>query len=180
MAAAIADDDAALLGKSVQAKRGEERVQQARMISVFDVLHVEFPVAVQHLAVAAEQLCRRAHHAADARGDFPTEICLKRRRLGRERAEHEPADRRDAQLARAMLLGTALRRHAALAAEPAPERDAGEIAAEVVAPVVIDADDVARRAALIQHQKGAAMRAAVLESMQLTVVIARHHYRHGT
>ncbi len=149
------------------------------MIAVLDVLHVELPVARQRLAVAAEQLHRRAHHAADAGHDLVAEILLERRRVGRERAEDETAERREPQLARPMVLGAAVRRHAALAAEALAERDAGEIAAEIVAPVVVDADDVARLAALVEHEQRAAMSAAVLEGVELAVLVARHDDRHG-
>src|SRR5207344_1633174 len=82
------------------------------------------------------------------------------------------------QLARPVILGPALRRHAALAAEPLAERNAGEVARKIVAPVVIDADDVARLAALVEHQQRSAMRAAVLEAVERTVLVARHHDGH--
>ena len=97
----------------------------------------------------------------------------------RQRAEHEARQRLEPQLARPVLLGPALRRHAALAAEPLAERHAGEVAGKIVAPVVIDADDVARLAALVEHQQRAAMRAAVLERVQRSVLVAGHHDRHG-
>ena len=113
------------------------------------------------------------------RDDLGPEILLERRRVGRQRAEHEARQRLEAQLARAVILGPALRRHAALAAEPLAERNAGEVAGKIVAPVVIDADDVARLAALVEHQQRAAMRAAVLEGVQRAVLVAGHHDGHG-
>src|SRR5262249_44439361 len=132
----------------------------------------------QRLAEVAEQPHRRAHHAADARHDLGPEVVLERRRVCRQGAKHQAGERCESQLARRMLLGPAVRRHAALAAEPLAEGDAGEIAAEIVAPVVIDADDVARLPALVEDQQRAAMGAAVLESVQRAVVVARHHHGH--
>src|SRR5262245_47831005 len=78
-----------------------------------------------------------------------------------------------------MLLGAAVGRHAALAAEPLAEGDAREVAGEVVAPIVIDADDVARLAALVEHEERAAVGTAVLEGVQRSALISRHHHRHG-
>src|SRR5829696_5707894 len=98
------------------------------MIGVFDVLHVELPVARQDLAVAAEHPDRRTHHAADRLDEFCAEILIERRRICRQRAEHETSKRVYPQLARRMRLRFGIRRHAALAAETASERDAGEVA----------------------------------------------------
>ncbi len=155
-------------------------MQQARVVGVLDVLHVELPVAGQHLAVAAEHLHWRAHHPADARDDLGAEILFERRRVRRKRAEDEARERRELELARSVRLRAALRRHAALAAQPLAEGDPGEVAAQVVAPIVIDADDVARFAALVEQEQRSAVRAAVLERVQVTVLVARHHHRHRT
>ena len=103
---------------------------------------------------------------------------LERRRGRRERAEDEARERRELELARSVRLGTSLRRHAALAAQPLAEGDAGEVAAKIVAPIVIDADNVARFPALVEQEQRSAMRAAVLEGVQVAVLVARHHHRH--
>src|SRR5262249_56900136 len=55
-----------------------------------------------------------------------------------------------------------------------------EVAAKIVAPVVVDADDIARLAALVEHQQRSAMRAAVLEGVKRAVPVAGHHNRHRT
>ena len=106
------------------------------------------------------------------------EILRERRRRGAERAEHEPGERLDAQPARRVLLRLAVGRHAALAGNAAAERDPGELAGEIVGPVVIDADDLARLAALLEAQQRAAMGAAVLEGVDDAVGVAGHHHRH--
>src|SRR5258708_33883738 len=77
-----------------------------------------------------------------------------------------------------MLLGPAVGRHAALAGDAAAKGNAGELAGEVIGPVVVDADDLARLAALLEAQKRAAMGAAVLEGVNDAVYVARHHHRH--
>src|SRR5262249_17882286 len=84
------------------------------------------------------------------------------------------------QLAWRVLFGAARRRHAALAAQPFAEGDAGEVAAKIVAPVVIDADDVARLPALVEHEQGAAMGTAILEGVQRAMLVAGDHDRHRT
>src|SRR6266480_1733620 len=180
VAARIAHYDAALLRQSIKPKGGEERVQQARVVAVLDVLHVELPVARQRLAVAAQHLDRRTHHAADARDDLGAKILRERRGVRRQRAEDQACKRLNPQLTRPVCFGAALRRHAAFAAQPLAEGDPGEVAAEIVAPVVIDADDIACLAALVEHEQRSAMGAAVLEGVKLAVLVARHHHRHRT
>ena len=178
VAAGLADDEAALLRQAVEPEGREERVQEARVVAILHVLHVELPVALQHLAVAAEHAHRRPHHAADALDDLRTEIGFERRRIGIERAEHQAAQHFDLELTRRILVRPRVGRHAALAAHALAEGDGGQVAGEVVAPVVIDADDVARLAALVDAQQRAAMRAAVLEGVELALVVARDHDRH--
>ena len=149
------------------------------MVGVLDVLHVELPVARQRLAVAAEQLHRRPHHAADAAHDLGPEIALERRRVGRQRAEHEARQR----LERATCAVRDPRAGIAPACRPCRRAPCGtqravRLPAKIVAPVVIDADDVARLAALVEHQQRSAMRAAVLEGVERTVLVAGHHDGH--
>src|SRR5262249_40888049 len=98
----------------------------------------------------------------------------------RKGAEYQAREPLEPQLARPVCLGAALWRHAALAAQPFAEGDAGEVAAKIVAPVVVDADDIARLAALVEHQQRSAMPAAVLEGVQRAVLVAGHHDRHRT
>src|SRR4030088_157571 len=178
VSAVLADHQAASLRQPVEAEGGEEQVQQARMIGDLHVLHVELPVARKNLAVAAEQLHRRLHDAADLRHGLRPKILLDRWRLLAGGREHEPGQDLDSGLPRPMLVRLAIRRHAALAADAAAEGDAREFAGKVIGPVVIDADDLAGLAALLEAQERAAMRATVLEGVDRTVPVARHHHRH--
>src|SRR5439155_6279854 len=69
-------------------------------------------------------------------------------------------------------------RHAALAADPAAERDARQIAGEVIAPGVIDAGQpVLGVAALLQADEVAPMGAAVDHRADLAVLAAGHDDR---
>ena len=72
-----------------------------------------------------------------------------------------------------MLLLAELRRHAALALDALLERDAGQVAFEVVAPAVVDAGDLLAVALPGQAQQVAAMGAAVDEGIDRAVRPAR-------
>src|ERR1051325_4806284 len=76
-----------------------------------------------------------------------------------------------------VLLLTEFGRHAALPLDAALERDAGELAGEVVAPAVINAGDFLAVALLGQAQQVAAMGAAVDESVDRAVRAARDYDR---
>src|SRR6266852_2450885 len=153
-------------------------MQEARVVGVFDVFEVELPVALQHLSVAAEDLYRLLHHAADSRRDLGTDVALERRRLVRERREHQAAEDLDAELSRRLALRVGVPGHAALALDATAERDRSEVALQVVGPVVIDAGDLFRVAAVRETQERTAVRAAVLEAADGTGFVPRRHHRH--
>src|SRR5256885_7190867 len=77
--AVLRDENAALLRQAVDAKAREEEMEQARMVGVLHVVHVELPVVRQHLRVRAEDLDRLDHHALDARQDLGAYIAFQRR-----------------------------------------------------------------------------------------------------
>src|SRR3989441_1000374 len=177
-AALAADDDPTFLLEAVQAEGREKKMQQARVVGVLHVLEVEFPVALQHLGVAAEDLYRFLHHAANPRRDLGTDVQLDRRRLVGERREHQSAENLDPEFPRGLALRLGVGRHAAFALYAATKRHRGEVAAQVVSPVVIDAGDLLRVAAVRQTKERAAVRAAVLEAADGAGLVARHHDRH--
>src|SRR6185437_15301043 len=89
-----------------------------------------------------------------------------------ERAEDRAVDRPDLEPPHAVPAHVEIRPHPALAANAAAERNRGQPAFQVVAPLVIDADvfpGVARE--LAPHQR-AAMSAAVDEGMDVAVLVA--------
>src|ERR1700722_4240592 len=170
MAAGGIDDDAAGLRQAVEFEGGEEKVQDARVIGVLDVLHIELPVIGECLGVAAENnRSPSRHHAADAGMDFLAEMLFQRRHFVGETAEHNPEGFGQAKLARVMLLHAEGGRHATLALDAVLESHLLEVALTVVAPGVIDAGESLGVAALLQRDQCTSMRAAVLEGVEFTV-----------
>src|SRR5438552_19005665 len=112
-------------------------MQEARVVRVLHVLEVELPVALQHLGIAAEDLYRFLHHAANPRRDLGTDVPLDRRSLAGERREHESAENLDAEFPRCLALRLGPGGHAALALHAAAKRHRGEVAAEAGGPDVI-------------------------------------------
>lgn len=134
------------------------------------------------MSVAPEQRRRAAvEHAPDAAHDRITEILVDRRHLPREAAEHEAVHESGAQLARTVILHAERRRHAALAFDAVLERDAGKVAFQVVCPSVIDAaESFFVRAAIVEADERATMRAAVLKRADLAARIASNDDRSVT
>ena len=110
--------------------------------------------------------------------DRLAEVVFDRRGGVRQRAEHQAAERGGAQLARADGAHVEILRHAALAVHAVAERDRHQVAAQVVAPGVIDAGEILGRAAVVQADQRAAMRAAVLERVHRAVLAAHDDHRH--
>src|SRR4051794_2429011 len=149
-------------------------MQQARMIRVLDVLDIELPVVVQDLRGRAEDFRLAAHDPADPRPDQIADIIGQWRGIRGQRAENEPGKLVGAQFFQPVIFEMETLGHAALAADAATERDARQIAGEVVAPGVIDAGQpVFRVAALFQADEIAAMGAAVDHRMDVAVLPAR-------
>src|SRR6202022_1644019 len=109
-------------------------MQQTRVVAGLHVFCVELPVILQYLARVTEHLDRAVQHAADARRDLRAEVFLERRRVGGVAAEHESAECRDLELARAMIPELEVCGHAALAVDTVAKSDARQVALQVVAP----------------------------------------------
>ncbi len=179
MAAVGAHHDAAGLGQAGDAEGAEEGVEQARVVGVLHVLHVELPVVGQRLGEAAQHPHRLAEHAADAPPHLRAQVLLDGRRLRGERGEHEAVEGGGPQLAGAVVGLAEGRRHPAPAVAALLERDADQVAAQVVGPRVVDALEVAARGpAVVERDEGPAVRAAVLEGVDLPVGAAHHDDRH--
>ena len=118
------------------------------------------------------------HDTADIRHDVGADKSLKRRDILAKRPEHKSAENLDAQFARRVFFRVAVRRHAALAANAAAECNAGQLAAQIIGPVVIDAGDFFRLATILMTQDRAAMRAAVFEGMDRAFGVAGDDNRH--
>jgi hypothetical protein len=74
-----------------------------------------------------------------------------------------------------MLVVAKVFRHAAELVDAALERNALQIAFQIVRPLVVRAHELGIVAAAMPAEFGAAMRAAILEHMDRTVLSARHH-----
>src|SRR5205823_13628127 len=100
------------------------------------------------------------------------QVRLQGRGVRRQAREDEAAERRRAELPRPVL-GLAERgRHPAPAVRPLLERDADEVALEVVGPGVIDALEPLGRPRVLERDERAAVRAPVLEGVEGAVLAA--------
>ena len=179
VAAVGTDQHAAALRQPRDAEGREEGVQQARVVGVLDVLDIELPVVGQRLHEAAHHPDRPVEHAFDAAQHLAADILLDRQRLVRQRHEHQAAQGRGPQLARAEGVAVEVPGHAADPVDALLEGDAAQVAGEVVAPGVIDALEVALDvAAVVEGDQRAAMGAAVLEAVDRAVGVAHHDDRH--
>ena len=77
-----------------------------------------------------------------------------------------------------MLVLAERRRHAATAVGAFLERDADQVAAQVVRPRVVDALEVLRAPGVVQRDQRAAMGAAVLERVDLATLAAHDNHGH--
>ncbi len=125
-----------------------------------------------------EDFHRLLHDAADAHRDLRADVALDRRGLVGERRKNQAAEDLDAEFLRRLALRLGVGGHTPFTLHAAAERHRGEIAAQIVSPVVIDADDLFNVAPILQAKERTAVRAAVLEAADGTRFVARHHHRH--
>ena len=93
--------------------------------------------------------------------------------------EYEAVEGCHTQLSRTMILYPEVGRHSALALHPALERDGLQVAAKVIAPGMVNALKIfGALARVIKADQGAAVRAAVFEGGDRSVIIAGDHHRH--
>jgi len=150
------------------------------VIGISRVFRVELPVVRQHLDKTADDLdLAAAEHTIETCQDVGADEVLDRRRVVGERAEHEAAQGGDAQLTRAVLPDPEAGWHPALAFDTALKRDGAQIPSQIVAPGVVDTLKIRGAAAgVVEADKGAAMRAPVLERRDRPVSVACDHHRH--
>ena len=148
------------------------------MVRVLHVLDVELPVVRQHLHEAPEHLDGLVHHAQEAPVDLRAEIVVERRRPVGQAREDEATERGGAELSRPVLGLAEGLGHAAQATDALLEGDAEEVAPQVVAPRVIDALEVLGVAPIVEGDQRSAVRAPVLEGVDLAVLAADHDDRH--
>ena len=162
-----------LLIEAEQPKGHQKHVQQAGVVRILDVLEHQLPIAGYPLAQISQydefapgkDTVKIAEHVV-------AEIGLEGRRLGRRAGEHDAVPAHDQKVLQTVLLRTEIGRHAALAAIAAAERDAEQIAREVVSPLMVRADELFRGAASDRAELGAAVSAPVDEDMDFAGGIA--------
>src|SRR5205085_6350165 len=156
----------------------QKQMQDAGVVGVFHILGVELPVVRQDLGAAAEDTRRTVQYAADTAGNLRPEIGLQIGRVLAERTEHQAGEFGDAQPLQIMLVLAEFGRHAALPLDAALERDAGQFAAQIIGPAVINAAEFLRIAAPLETQEVAAMRAAIKDGVYPPFAVA--HYDDGS
>src|SRR5437763_4628024 len=111
--------------------------------------------------------------------DVRTEILGKRLHLGAVGREHHAAMRADLELGEPVLALLEVARHAALAANPALERDANQITLQIVGPLVIRTDEFVSAAGQLATEFRRPMRAAILHDADGAILRARHNHGRG-
>ena len=147
------------------------------MVGVAGVVGVELPVAVDELPLVAQDLHRLAHQALQVVADRLVEVVLECFAPFGQGAEDDAPEALDPQLAEAVPRRIEVPGEAALPLDAPPERNAHEVAGEVVAPVVIDAGVVPGIAELLAAHDRAAMGAAVDEGVQSALPVPADDHR---
>src|SRR5437870_4100854 len=175
-----ADDQAAALAQPIELERGKKQMQQTGMVGVARVLRVHLPVVRQHFNKAADDLdLATAKDPVEPRQHLWSNEVLDGRRCVAECAEHEAVERCHTQLSRTVIRYPEVGRHTTLALHPALEGDGLQVAAKVIAPGMVNALKVlGALTRVIEADQGAAVRAAVFEGGDRSVIIADDHYRH--
>ena len=152
-------------------------MQQGRVIRVFQVLLIEFPVARQDVAVNAQQPeFRPVKCGVELGADFRAEIILDGFHIVACGRKYDAAPRCDMEPAQTELRHVEIFRRATFSIYAAPERDGGQIAFQVVGPVVVRADEAVCAAPIFAAKFDAPMGAAVLEDVQLAINVAGHDH----
>ena len=172
----------ALVVCAPEAERDEPGVQQARVVRVLDVLLHELPVARNLLAVVAEDLEFAAvEQAVEVAQHFGSEEVFERLHVRVERSEHHAAAHRHLELVEAVRLGVEVLWHAAvdlaLLLHAAAKRHALQVTGEGIAPLVVRADEILFVAMALTAELHAAVRADVLDDVDVAVRIAHQHHR---
>src|SRR5262252_594127 len=128
---------------------------------------------MQDLRGRAQDLRRAVQYPVDSRTDEIADVISQRRRLGRQGAEDQIAERVDAQLLQSVLIELEALRHAAAPGHPAARGDALEVAFEIVTPGVIDAGQIVRMTAPFEADEVPAMGAALQHGEDLAIMTAR-------
>ena len=172
----------ALVVGAPEAEGDEPGVQQAGVVGVLDVLLHELPVTRNALAVVAQDLELAAvEQAIEPPQDLRAQVVLEGLHVEVEGGEDHAAARGHLQLGQAVVGGLEVRRHAALdlavLLDAPPQRYPAQLALQVVAPLVIRADEGTEVAVPFAAETHAAVGAHVLEDVERAVGVAHQDHR---
>src|SRR3989442_6917650 len=132
-------------------------MQDARMIGVLDILHVQLPVVVHELAIAPEHTDRTMEYPGDVRGHAGTQPVGEWRHMRGEGGKHQAMQDLDAQALQAMRGKVEVWRQAPLVANAVPKRHATQAAVQIKGPVMVGTGKLLRVSALGDTEEGAAL-----------------------
>ncbi len=162
-----------VLVEAKEAEGDQEDVQQAGVIGVLDVLEHQLPVARDALAHIAEHgELPAGEDAVEIAEHQRAEIILEALRRRIERGEDDAVAPRHAETLQPVRLGGEIGRHAALSLVAAAERHAEQLAAEIIGPLVVRADELLGGAEFALAEGDAAMGAAVDDDVDLAFPVA--------
>ena len=165
-----------------QTKGDEPRVQQTRVVRVFDVFQHQLPVAGDALAVVTQQGEFSAiEQAVKVMQDGGAHEVLQGLHIVVKRCKHHTATGGHLQRGQAVVFGFEVGRHAAIdlaaLAHAAPKGHALQLALQVVAPLVVGADQLFAIAVALAHELHAAVGTNVFKHLHLALGIAHHDDR---
>ena len=158
-----------LLGRTMEAERRRQLMQQPGVIAIPVILVIELPITGEALAAMAEQDDWFGKQAIEKLANRNIEKIVERFSRGIEGPENHAPIARHAKLLQGVGAAVKVFRHAANSGDPSFKRDPNQITAEVVAPVVINTGVVGRVAAAIPNDERAAVGAAVNECVQRAI-----------
>ena len=126
-----------LLGRTMEAERRRQLMQQPGVIAIPVILVIELPITGEALAAMAEQDDRFGKQAIEKLANRNIEEIVERFSRGVEGPENHAPIARHAKLLQGVGAAVKVFRHAANSGDPAFKRDPNQITAEVVAPVVM-------------------------------------------
>ncbi len=164
----------AFLGGPAHGEGGEEGVQQAGVVVVAAVLHVQLPVPVHALTLIAEHSYGLVEDPGDLLANLGAQIVFELLRVRRQRAEDHSVEDADSKAFQAVVGKLEVGRQTALTADAVPERHARQLSIQREAPAVVNASVVFRVASGFAPDQRATMGASVHECMDDTASVAAH------
>ena len=175
MGALVPHLDRRLLGRLDNAECTEEFVQLRRVIEITRILHQEFPIGADRVALVSGDSNRALHDSLEPGNNGRAQIVIERFGVVSQAAEHNPGDRVDGEATKSVLALVEVRSKSADPAATSFKGDTGQASLLIAGPVVIDAGQMAGITAWDADHFGATMRAAIDQRTEYTGVIANEN-----